>query len=619
MKRGVIWISLTCLIVLSLVLASCSSSTTSTSTSKVPTTITNTTITNTTTNTTAPLITATSTATTSITGNWWDKLGIPQYGGTLTIRVPTNITAFDPYSITSQMYVTPWLERLFQDDWTLDPAVFAYKIGFRPSDYVKGDLAETWNFTDPGTFVINLRHGVMWQNVPPANGREFTADDIVFNYDRMYGLGSGMTPSPYADPRFKQLISVTATDKYTDVFKWSTPNPEFIMEIMQTVSAFGAIVNPEEVKQYGDINDWHHAVGTGPFIIKDFVSASSITVVKNSNYWGYDERYPQNKLPYLDEVQFLIIPDNATSLAALRTGKIDVMDGISLQNAQSVQKTNPEILQISNPAVTPMTVDMRNDHAPFTDIRVRQAMQMAIDLPTIDATYYGSTCPPYPTPMTSMYMTGWGFPYDQWPQDLKDQYAYNPTQAKALLAAAGYPNGFKTNVAADVTSDLDLLQIVKSYWAAVGIDMEIRTMDSASLVAFVQNQKKYDQLGYRVGGSMGTSSEPIKELSLFITGAATNFQMISDPVIDSNYTMALSATSVDQVKQILKDENDHFLRQHFTIALLHPNLFALYQPWLKGYNGQYGAIAAGNAGPPFLYFYTARFWIDQNVKKSMGR
>jgi len=70
---------------------------------------------------------------------------------------------------------------------------------------VKGDLAEAWSFTDPGTFIINLRHGVMWQNVPPANGREFTADDIVFNYDRMYGLGSGMTPSPYADPRFTTI------------------------------------------------------------------------------------------------------------------------------------------------------------------------------------------------------------------------------------------------------------------------------------------------------------------------------------------------------------------------------------------------------------------------------
>ena len=73
-----------------------------------------------------------------------------------------------------------------------------------------------------------------------------------------------------------------------------------------------------------------------------------------------------------------------------------------------------------------------------------------------------------------------GFPYEEWPQDLKDEYAYNPTAAKKFLADAGYPNGFKTNIVADTAGDMDLLQIVKSYFAQVGIDMEIRPMDSAS-------------------------------------------------------------------------------------------------------------------------------------------
>ena len=84
--------------------------------------------------------------------------------------------------------------------------------------------------------------------------------------------------------------------------------------------------NPDAVQKWGDVSDWHHAIGTGPFILKDFVPGNSATLIKNPNYWGYDERYPQNKLPYVDTVKFLIIPDDATALAAMRAGKIDVID-----------------------------------------------------------------------------------------------------------------------------------------------------------------------------------------------------------------------------------------------------------------------------------------------------
>ena len=94
-----------------------------------------------------------------------------------------------------------------------------------------------------------------------------------------------------------------------------------------------------------------------------------------------------------------------------------------------------------------------------------------------------------------------------------------------------------------------------------------------------------------------------------MTGASTNFQMISDPAIDAFYPKAMAATSVDEVKKILRDENEYFSRQHFTVALLHPNFFAFYQPWLKGYNGSSSALPGTGSGPPMLYFYAARFWI----------
>ena len=507
MKREAIWIALTCLMVTSLVLASCAASTTTSSTAT--TTNTTTTISPTTT-TTAPTTTAppTTKTTTTTAGNWWDKLGIPQYGGTMTLRINRDVTGFDPYQgdIIQQAY-TGWIEQLFAPNWTIDPAIQPYQFSFWDNSQAAGQLVQSWEFTAPGTFVMHLRQNIYWQNIPPANGRQFVASDVVYHFDRILGLGDGFTkPAPYwvTVATWKSLTSITSTDNYTVVMQWNTPNPEFVYEQMEAPSGETSIENPDAVKLWGDVTDWHHAIGTGPFILADFVAGSSESMVKNPNYWGHDEHFPQNQLPYIDKLIILIIPNDATALAAMRTGKIDILDSMSYQTAQSMQKSNPQILQIPSPNTNGTTIDPRNDMKPFNDIRVREALQMAIDLPTIASTYYGGTTDPWPLPLTSNYMKGgWGFPYSQWPQDLKNQYAYNPTAAKQLLAAAGYPNGFNTDCVVDTASDLDLLQIVKSYFAAIGVNMEIRPMDTASFSAFVVVGHKNDALAMRPAVSLG--------------------------------------------------------------------------------------------------------------------
>ncbi len=541
----------------------------------------------------------------------------------MTIRMNADITSFDPYSVYSLMSVeSAWMERLFADDWTLDPAVYNYQTAFRPNQYETGQLAKSWEFTDPTTFVVHLRQGISWQNIPPANGREFTADDVVFHYYRMYDPATGGFTKflmHATSTSLLSLISVTATDKYTVVFKWQISSRELIYEsVMLAGTQENCIENPEAVKLWGNLNDWHHAIGTGPFILEDFVSSSSATMVKNPDYWGYDERYPQNKLPYIDTLRYIIIPDNATALAGLRTGKIDVIDGNSLQNAQSIQKTNPEILQIKVPLATGLSIDPRVDVAPFKDIRVRKAMQMAINLPEIAKSYYLGSADPYPLSRYCAYVKGWGFPYDQWPQDLKDEYAYNPTAAKKLLADAGYPNGFKTNIVVDTTYDMDLLQIVKSYFADVNINMEIRTLDSASWTGFVKISHKQDQLAATsAGGQVGNSREPMGTLNALMSTHGNNYTMVNDPAVDAFALKLVAATSVDEAQKVLSDAAEYIARQHLVISLLQPMTFSLVQPWLKGYGGQVNALS-GSWGPTFLFFYPARFWIDQNMKRSMG-
>jgi peptide/nickel transport system substrate-binding protein len=618
MKKGTIWIVLTCLMVISMVLASCNKTTTTAMTST--TTASTTVKTTTTLTTTSPSTSATITTTASTTGNWWDKLGIPQYGGTITMRMVANPTLFDPYNSGGlPTFEETYMERLWADQWTTDPAQWDYsKVTWRPDSVEGGLLAQSWEFTDATTFVIHLRQGIHWQDIAPANGREFVASDIVSHYNRLFGLG--VLPGSavqQANTAYKKLISVTAPDKYTVIFKWSIGNPTFILSTLQAPAGSEVDIEcPDVVNQYGVLNDWNHAIGTGPFILKDFVSGSSATLIRNPNYWGHDERYPKNQLPYVDTLRILVIPDDSTALSALRTGKIEVMGNISASNSNNLKKTNPELLVKSVPASYTNSVDPKGNTPPFNDINIRKAMQMAIDLPTIAESYYLGSCSANPSTMTSNNMgMGWGYPYGSWPQTLKDEYAYNVPAAKKLLADAGFPNGFKTNIMVPSDTDLDLLQIVKSYFKVVGIDMSINVMDPSTWINVVQTGHKQDQLSQKSTGFLGMTFDIDRQMQRFVTGA--NWNVISDPNCDNLYAQTLAATTVEQYQKIFNQFNQYVAQQHFVISLLNPTFYYFYQPWLHGFMGQ-----DNSGGIPTAVrlegFYTARFWIDQNLKNSMG-
>ena len=306
--------------VISLVLVSCSTSTTTntpTTTSLPPTTTTTLMTTSTATETiptSAASTTATTSATTTSTGNWWDSLGTPTYGGTLTISLPTDITGWDDYSDSGMTSIIPaYEEALTTDDWTLNPSVFAYQLSYRSSNYEVGYLGSDWEFTNPQTYVVHLRQNVYWQNLPPANGAQFTSADVVWDFDRVLGLGDGFTsPSPYyasSASSFANLTSITAPDKFTVVFSFNqNESEEACCELLQGGGDVLNFESPLAVQTWGNLNDWHRALGTGPFILTDFVDGTAATLVKNPNYWGYDERYPQNQLPFRTRFGFYDYP-----------------------------------------------------------------------------------------------------------------------------------------------------------------------------------------------------------------------------------------------------------------------------------------------------------------------
>jgi ABC-type transport system substrate-binding protein len=308
-------------------------------------------------------------------------------------------------------------------------------------------------------------------------------------------------------------------------------------------------------------------------------------------------------------VKYLIIPDEDAALELMRAGKIDVMYVGSAVKAQALQKTNPAVQLIPAGVAPPPSIQMKIDKGIFSDIRVRKAMQLALDLPAIAKSYYQGLVAPYPAMVTSRIMKGWGFPYEEWPQDLKDEYAYNPTAAKKLLAEAGYPDGIKVNLAANSSADLKMLQIIKSYFSNIGIDLQIQVIEPDAWNDFTEKGQKADQLIYHAYGPFGHSFDAQRQIGRFRS---------MDAVTDALAVKANTEPDEAEMKQLLRDANERAARQHFAISTLEPQGYALCQPWFKGFSGQIHSVWMNGGGPCMASFYLGRFWIDQKLKKSLG-
>jgi ABC-type transport system substrate-binding protein len=187
-----------------------------------------------------------------------------------------------------------------------------------------------------------------------------------------------------------------------------------------------------------------------------------------------------------------------------------------------------------------------------------------------------------------------------------------------MLADAGYPSGFKTDIYAATDFDLDLLQIVKGYFAAVGVDMEIRALDPTTWLSFVYTSKKHDAFAVRNQGFLAINYEPIVQIYRFMTNYRVNYINVSDPDYDALIPRALATTSLDAFKQVMIDANKLVAQRHYVISVCQPYLFCLYQPWLKGFSGQSNSVQGISSSMLFFFQYGARFWVDSKVKASLG-
>ena len=343
-------------------------------------------------------------------------------------------------------------------------------------------------------------------------------------------------------------------------------------------------------------------------MVVDYVPGSSVSFVKNPNYWMKDPVHPENTLPYADGANMLVIPDASTRQAALRTGKIETLGGLNWEDRDSLEKTNPELKR----GVTVKggsTIGMRTDRSdlPFQYEQVRRALAMSIDRQAIVRDLYGGNAEVFAYPiLPTKEFKDMFTPLDELPESIQELYEYNPEKAKQLLAEAGYPNGFKTPLLCSSTQQ-DMASILKAYWAKIGVDVEIQVRESGVLRG----------LRYTHGGMLfgGYPADDPAVLFPFIPGAPGNSSLIDDPYLNDIYHSKLARYGYlewDKLAQVLKEEvTPYVLEKCWYIDLPAVNQYTFWQPWLNGYRGE------AQVGMRNINTWTMYVWLDQELKKEM--
>ena len=542
--------------------------------------------------------------------------GVPQYGGTLTWAEGW-IWNWDPIDgAFGARQSSFYLETLGGPGWTADRVTSPMTSDFFPLDAMTGLLAESWEEPDPNTTIFHIRKAVHFQDKAPADGREMNAYDVEYSWHRLMGYPEkyGFTePSSLAvDWSDLGLHSVEATDEWTVVFKHE-PSVHLLSQFILYGSG-GQIVNREAVEKFGDLKDWRNAVGTGPFILTEFVEGSSVTYEMNPNYWGSYEFNPRYQLPFVDTILWLNIQERPTKIAALRTGKLDLDIKVQVREWDSLVKTNPELkYRAFHKEGHAVGFPLDDPSKPWADINVRKAMQMAINRQEIAETLYLGLIPSDPAPLLGMDILEFITPFKDWPASLQEEHTYNPEMARELLAEAGYPDGFEAKFWYDSSGDQDAAQVpaFQSYFADVGIKLELVPMEMGIFWDLLHSDE-FKEMTYDWSSF---SYEPMAVIPRQLTseGYMNWGGEWKDPVIAGLVDGILSAPDYDSYRRDVRELSQYYAQQHFKIYGVSLPAVVVWHPWVKGYNGERHMGAAGSAG------IFARTWIDQSLKTAMGQ
>jgi peptide/nickel transport system substrate-binding protein len=431
-------------------------------------------------------------------------------------------------------------------------------------DYVnvEPDLAKSWRQIDDVTYEFKLHEGIRFHDVPPVNGRQCTSADIKYTIERIAGQHGKKSNFKHRYYFENKLESIQTPDKYTVIIKTKEPYAPFIRYI---ASPWSKIVPKEAVDEFGDLK--RKGIGTGPFILKEYVKGSHMTYDKHPKYF-------KKGLPYLDGIHVKLMRDPNAALSAFLAGKFDGL-WIYFFQVPTIKKEAPDAtIRIGHGSYIwtlrcpPWIEGKKPLQAPFNKKEVRQAIAMAIDKKKLLKLAWGGQGTPTVGPMASF------FP---WALSPEEQVEYNPEKAKKLLAEAGYPNGFKTEL---MTWSLPYVtkpaQVVQQMLKDVGIEVELKILEMA------QYFNKAYRFDYQMALHIMTAAVDPEEMLLPYYGplATSTYYKWSNPDLWDMISKQSGIMDPEKRTAYIKEIQRKLLDESPNIYLYTQHRFAVSRPYV---------------------------------------
>ncbi len=442
--------------------------------------------------------------------------GVASAAGTFRVVVGVDPDTLDPVQMTTTTVAN-------MVDYVVETLAF-----LDPEGKVRPMLAESWTVSPDGLqYTFRLRKGVAFHDGTPLDAKA-----VKWNLDRL------------KDPAVKVPIRAPYPIKEVDVVDASTvkvtltrPSAPFVSALSWTTSG---IISPASAdKQGNEYKNIVHPVGTGPYVFKERKKGESITVTLYDKYWG--------KKPTYDAVLFRIVPEAATREGLLLAGQVDLIILPPVADLPALGR-NPAVKVLLAPGDRTIFMAFNTTKPPFTDPRVRQALNYAVDKSAIIGSVLFGSADIMDAPTAPSL-----FGYCK-----QGAYEFNQAKAKQLLQAAGVKVGTKVSFihpTGRYTQDKEVAQAVAGYLREVGLEPELQTMDWPSYIKTITtpadkgNTTEIHFLGW-APAFLDAAQQMLQFLSTYAPPAGLETTFYKDPKVDELIVAADSESKEDKRKEL---------------------------------------------------------------------